>query len=532
MSKDRYALISVTDKAGVLDFAKGLSQEGFRILSTGGTSDLLKKSGLDVIDVADFTGSPECLDGRVKTLHPKVHAGILADRSNVNHMKSMKEFNFDLIEVVAVNLYDFAGNASGKNMDLEQAIKFIDIGGPTMLRGAAKNFSHVYSVIDPNDYPLVLECIRGERSADTLRKTLAGKVFSHISRYDALIANEFHKSIASTSAEMKNQLGTVSELPTSIDLNLVKKNSLRYGENAHQKAALYGPIGRSEGLIAASIIQGKELSYNNYVDLDAAAAIVADLAPSPACTIIKHTNPCGTAVLESGSSKDLFASALSSDPKCAFGGIVAFNVEVDESAALLLAEIFLECIIAPGFSAAALKILSAKKNLRVMISDVTTKQGRSTERFLRPIAGGYLLQDQDIEKIDSNKWKCLSKISPQKHQLKELEFAMTICRHVKSNAIVIAKEGRSIGIGAGQMSRIDSARIAIEKAKEIGHSPCHSVVASDAFFPFRDTVDYLANAGVSAIVHPGGSLKDQESIDAANEHGIVMMQCEYRHFKH
>lgn len=523
-SAPRYALISVTDKTGIVDFARGLVAAGFRIISTGGTSKLLREQNIDVVDAADFTGHPECLDGRVKTLHPKIHGGLLANRKNPSHLADMERLGFSSIDVVAVNLYDFAGKAAGKNLPMDQVIEQIDVGGPTMLRAAAKNHASVYVVIDPNDYSLVLESLRGEKNSDAInvRRTLARKVFEQTAKYDAMIAGEL--GLPDSDAGVA--------LPQQIPMNLEVLQTLRYGENSHQAAALYAPCGPKKGLCSAKIIQGKELSYNNLVDLDAAAAIVADLAPISGITIIKHTNPCGTAARMGASAQELFALALKSDPKCAFGGIVASNIEIDAEAARAIADIFLECVIAPKFSSDALKILSAKKNLRVVESNIVLPAGQSDPWTLRSVTGGVLIQTPDRIKIDSKTWQCVSKLQPTSEQLTELEFAMTLCRHVKSNAIVLTKLNQSIGVGAGQMSRVDSARIAIEKARELDHSPRNAVAASDAFFPFRDTVDLLVNAGITAIVHPGGSVRDQESIDAANEHGIVMMTSGLRHFKH
>lgn len=526
MSATRYALLSVTDKTGIVEFARGLVQAGLQILSTGGTAKLLKDHKIPVIEASDFTGHPECLDGRVKTLHPKIHGGLLADRGNPGHVKDMERLQFSPIDVVAVNLYDFAGLAAGKNLPMNKIIEQIDVGGPTMLRAAAKNHASVFSVIDPADYPAVLEAIGSGKDEATLRQKLALKVFESTSQYDALIAQEL------ASIVQKSKEDQTTGLPQTIQLSLESVQPLRYGENSHQKAGLYAVKGGHQGLSGAKIIQGKELSYNNLVDLDAAAAIVADLAPTPAVTIIKHTNPCGTAARIGLNARELFALALKSDPKCAFGGIVAANIPIDGEAAHALAEIFLECVIAPAFTSEALQIFAAKKNLRVVQSNVVLPDGQTDQWTMRSIAGGVLLQTPDRAPIKSLNWTCVSSLKPSPTQLEELEFAMTLSRHVKSNAIVLTKLGQSIGVGAGQMSRVDAAKIAIEKARELGHSPRGAMVASDAFFPFRDTVDLLANAGVSAIVHPGGSVRDQESVDAANEHGIILMITGMRHFKH
>lgn len=529
-SPTRFALLSVTDKTGIVPFAQGLINFGFQILSTGGTAKLLKEHGIPVIEASDFTGHPECLDGRVKTLHPKIHGGLLADRSNPAHIKDMENFGFSRIDVVAVNLYDFAGQAAGKNLPMKKIIEQIDVGGPTMLRAAAKNHAHIYVVIDPHDYNTVLAALSTGHENTDLRQDLALKVFTTTASYDSLIAKELSSQIKQIPANAAT--ADQKTLPQAVSLSLGSVQELRYGENSHQKAGLYSIDGKKTGLCGAKIIQGKELSYNNLVDLDAAAAIVADLYPTPAVTIIKHTNPCGTAASTGLSARELFALALKSDPKCAFGGIVASNINIDGEAAHALAEIFLECVIAPSFSPEALQILSSKKNLRVVESTVVLPTGQIDRWTMRSIAGGVLIQSPDREPIKSVDWSCVSQLKPSSAQLAELEFAMTLSRHVKSNAIVLTKGGQSIGVGAGQMSRVDAAKIALEKARELGHSPRNAVVASDAFFPFRDTVDLLANAGVSAIVHPGGSIRDQESVDAANEHGIIMVTTGLRHFKH
>ena len=549
MTPSRFALISVTDKTGVVPFAKGLIQLGFRLLSTGGTAALLRENGLSVTDVAEFTGHPECLDGRVKTLHPKVYGGVLADRTKASHLSDMKRLGFEAVDLVAVNLYDFAGNARGKSKPLSQVIEHIDIGGPTMLRAAAKNNDHVYVIVDPNDYPRVLEDLAGTQPQKGLRIELASKVFQTTAAYDQMIAAEFQEQMTPVSRESTSPpLGRGT--PKHLELSLAVTQALRYGENSHQKASFYAvksPVAsKNSGLAAANIIQGKELSYNNIVDLDAAAAIVADFDPLPALTIIKHTNPCGTAVYERSPTlsgqptppkspltiEGLFSKALHCDPKCAFGGIVAANIPVDGPAAQAMVNIFLECVIAPDFTADALRIFASKKNLRLVRSDVTLKRGRSDTLTIRSVEGGVLIQTPDNDAMDSSSWTCASQAKPSPQTLAELRFAMTLAKHVKSNAIVVTRGHQSIGIGAGQMSRIDAARIAVEKAKELGHSTCGAVAASDAFFPFRDSVDILAKAGITAIVQPGGSIKDQESIDAANEHGIVLMMSGARHFKH
>jgi phosphoribosylaminoimidazolecarboxamide formyltransferase / IMP cyclohydrolase len=519
MDPTRHALISVTDKSGVVEFAQGLVQRGFKILSTGGTYQLLKGEQIPVTEVAAFTGQPECFDGRVKTLHPKIHAGILNDRNNTIHQKEMDAFRFESIALVCVNLYDFTGQAYQKQLPASKVIQYIDIGGPTMLRGAAKNFQHVWAVSDPKDYSRVLSSLDSPKEEQvTLRQELASKVFRLIANYDAMIADELQNDVTASRPPM----------PKLGDL----KQTLRYGENGHQKAWLYADRAQ-DGLASAPLLQGKELSYNNYLDLDAAAAIVRDLSPRKACAIIKHTNPCGVAVSDHSTPRELFARALQSDPKCAFGGIVAFNIPVDQKAAEALCELFLECIVAPAFEPDAMKLFSQKKNLRILKFSGISRNAKDENLTLRSIDGGVLVQSADQASIFSeSSWETVSIKQPSDALIDELKFAMTIAKHVKSNAIVLAKNGMTIGIGAGQMSRIDAAHLAVKKATDQNHTLQGCVAASDAFFPFRDTVDYLANVGVTAIVQPGGSLKDEESFQAAKEHGLVMVKTGVRHFRH
>jgi phosphoribosylaminoimidazolecarboxamide formyltransferase/IMP cyclohydrolase len=521
----RVALVSVTDKSGVIEFARGLAQLSFKILSTGGTAKLLREAEIDVTDVADVTKSPEILGGRVKTLHPVIHGGILADRHNPAHNGDLRLLGIDGIDVVVVNLYDFAKDAREKNLPLTTAIEHIDIGGPTMLRAAAKNHRHCLPVIDPQDYGHVLDFFSSGKENTAFREHMAAKVFAQTAAYDHMISEYFQQRTASNAAANQTRLEPKMEIV----------QTLRYGENAHQSAAFYRPSNeRATGLSAAQFLQGKELSYNNYVDLDAAAAIVADLAPLPSMTIIKHTNPCGTAASPSLTASQLFEQALSCDPKCAFGGIVASNIPIDESSAKAMADIFLECVIAPDYSPGALRVFAAKKNLRVLKSDAVLESGRmkSPSKSWKSINGGLLVQDVDTSVPRPETWTCATKAKPDASILADMAFAMTICKHVKSNAIVLSSGLRTIGVGAGQMSRIDSARFAIEKARELAHEVPGSVLASDAFFPFRDTVDLAAKAGIRGIIQPGGSLRDQESIDAANEHGLVMMITGTRHFRH
>ncbi len=524
MTQKPLALISVTDKTGVLAFARGLQQLGFQIISTGGTARLLQVEGVEVTEVSQYTGSPEILDGRVKTLHPKVHGGILFDRSKPSHVREAEAAGIRPIDLVVVNLYAFEKEALEKKLSLEQAIEFIDIGGPCMLRAAAKNFQHCAPIIDPEDYEA---CLRELTAAGSLsppfRRRLAGKTFQLISRYDQMIANAFTVDEENT------------ELAPRYQLDLSLQQTLRYGENPHQKAAFYrSPFSIPGGLQDARVLQGKELSFNNLLDCDAAAQIVADFPEYRACTIIKHTNPCGTALGRPGESLlEVYQRALAVDPKSAFGGIVAFNEAVDGPTAEAMSKLFLECIVAPSYSGEAQRILAEKKNLRVL-SLPYLERGHAPARQwdLRSVLGGILLQEKDQVRTEAGQWKVVTRRTPSTGEIADLVFAMRLGKHVKSNAIVYARDLCSVAVGAGQMSRVDSATFAAEKAKEFGRSIAGTVMASDAFFPFRDTVDLAAQLGVRAIVQPGGSMRDQESIDAANEKDIAMVFTGVRHFKH
>ncbi len=521
------ALLSVTDKTGVVDFASGLVQLGFMVLSTGGTAKLLRDAGVAVSDVAEYTGSPEILDGRVKTLHPKVHGGILFDRRNPDHASQAFQSGIGSIDVVAVNLYQFQKEAVAKKLAAEDAIEHIDIGGPTMIRAAAKNWIHVLSVIDPADYGAVLDAYRSGGPGRALRKRLAAKAFDAVSNYDRMIASFLAEGDGPGAA-------------ASWTLQLNKVQDLRYGENPHQKAALYaasafaGASADEAGFARLEILSGKELSYNNILDLDAATALAAEF-DQPAAVIVKHTNPCGVAIGKEGELAATFKRALASDPKSAFGGIVALNRPVDKATAEAVTSLFTECVAAPDFSEDALAVLRLKPNLRVLRAPYARRGqagGQSQGQAIRTVRGAYLVQDVDAGSFDASGWKAVTKQPPSPGELDDLRFAMMIAKHVKSNAIVFAKDGVTVGIGAGQMSRIDSANIAVAKAKEEGRTVKGSVMASDAFFPFRDTVDFAAAQGCSAVVQPGGSKRDQDSIDAANEHGVAMVLTGERHFRH
>ena len=542
----RYALLSVTDKTGLVDFARGLVECGLTLLSTGGTASTLRSAGLPVTDVAEITGSPEILDGRVKTLHPIVHGGILHDRSAPSHLAQILEHRIAPIDVVAVNLYDFAATVvnAARSPEVSEAIKQIDIGGPAMLRAAAKNHQFVLPVIDPADYPRVISELRTGAVGQALRQELAAKTFARVSAYDGMIATWLqNKTGTAEKSSPAGDASATSALPAKLTLELEQIQALRYGENPHQSAGFYrvrsNAGGADHGLATVEVLQGKELSYNNLLDLDAAVQLALDL-PEQSVAIIKHTNPCGVAT--AGSSRipaaEVFKTALAADPVSAFGGIVAFNMVVDEAAAVLLREIFLEVVAAPGFSAEARTVLAAKKNLRLVDTRTAQRLARSSQKsagealVLRSVLGAVLVQTPDLGASAVESWRAVTKLTPTSAQLADLAFANVVGKHVKSNAVVFAAGQKTTAIGAGQMSRVDSVRFAINKAKELGHDLCGSVVASDAFFPFRDNIELLAGAGVAAIVQPGGSVRDDEVIRAADDAGIVMLFSGRRHFRH
>jgi phosphoribosylaminoimidazolecarboxamide formyltransferase/IMP cyclohydrolase len=526
LSKLQRALVSVSDKAGLVDFAKGLSAAGLEILSTGGTAKTLAAAGVPVREVSDFTGAPEVLDGRVKTLHPRVHGGILG-RPTEKHRKEMQEAGFVPIDLVVVNLYPFRETVA-RGAPFEEVIENIDIGGPAMIRSAAKNHERVAVVVDPADYARVLAEIQGagEVSAAT-RYELARKAFAHTAAYDGAIASHLGR-LASPEAAL-------ADFPSTLHLSASLARALRYGENPHQKAAFYALEGAANApsLAKAEVLQGKELSYNNLLDLDAAMRLCAEFA-LPAAAIIKHNNPCGAAVAEAGVA-EAYKRARETDPVSAFGGIVAVNREVDAALAREMSETFLECVIAPSYAPEALQLLATKKNLRLLAYD---PQGASTSEAwgdapgsfeYRSVTGGMLVQSRDRDTARAADAKVVSKRPPTAEELADLDFAWRVCKHVKSNAIVFAAGGRTLGVGAGQMSRVDSTRIAISKARA---SLKGCVMASDAFFPFRDSVDEAAKAGAVAVIQPGGSVRDEESIAAADEHGMAMVVTGERHFRH
>jgi len=518
------ALLSVYDKTGIVDLARRLAAQKIELLSTGGTAKLLREEGIAVKDVAEFTGWPEMLGGRVKTLHPKVHGGLLYRRHHAEDQKQAKEHGIAPIDLVVVNLYPFEATAARGYITAEELIENIDIGGPTMLRSAAKNFESVAVVTDPADYDRVAGEL--ESSGDTTLATrieLARKVFATTSRYDGLITTELERL---SDLDGKLEVAPRAKLPERLHLALRRKQQLRYGENPHQAAALYVPAGRPpEGLAAAKQLQGKELSYNNYVDLEAARTLVAEFE-GPAAVIIKHNNPCGAA--EQKSLLDAYVKAYACDPVSSFGGVLAFNHVVDVVTAEQVAKLFVECIVAPGFANRALEIFAAKKNLRLLV----LPQGGfepDKELQLKRILGGVLAQQPDLGSLQGGELKVATKRVPTEKELADLRFAWKVCKHVKSNAIVFAKEGATLGVGAGQMSRVDSVKIAVSKAQK---SLQGSVVASDAFFPFPDGVEEAAKAGATAVIQPGGSIKDVDVIAAADRLGLAMVFTSMRHFLH
>jgi phosphoribosylaminoimidazolecarboxamide formyltransferase/IMP cyclohydrolase len=518
------ALISVFDKTGIVDFARRLDGLRIEILSTGGTSKLLREAGVAVRDVADFTGWPEMLGGRVKTLHPRVHGGLLYRRKHVGDQKQAAEHGIAPIDLVVVNLYPFEATATKQGLTAEELIENIDIGGPTMLRSAAKNFESVTVVTDPADYARVADelDVARETSLPT-RLELARKVFATTSRYDGLITTELERlSASATNVELCEK----PLLPERLHIALQKKSPLRYGENPHQAAALYVSTGSGlAGLAAAKQLQGKELSYNNYVDLEAARSLSAEFRQA-AAVIVKHNTPCGTAERES--LLDAYLKALATDPVSAFGGVLAFNRTIDGATAEEVAKLFVECIAAPGFDEKAKAIFGAKKNLRLL---ELPPNGLDPDRELqlKRILGGMLIQQPDLGEIQEDQLRTVTKRAPTAAELQTMRFAWKVSKHVKSNAIVFAKDGATLGVGAGQMSRVDSVKIAVMKAQS---SLAASVVASDAFFPFPDGVEEAAKAGAVAVIQPGGSVRDNEVIAAADRLGMAMVFTGIRHFLH
>jgi phosphoribosylaminoimidazolecarboxamide formyltransferase/IMP cyclohydrolase len=513
------ALISVSDKAGVTEFARALAGLGVQILSTGGTAKLLAKEGIGVTEVSAHTGFPEMLDGRVKTLHPKIHGGILARRDNREHMAAIDKAGIPPIDLIVVNLYPFQATVADPDCTLENAIENIDIGGPTMLRAAAKNYHGVAVLVDPADYAMVLDEIRASGGVtEATRFALAKKVFAHTAGYDGAIANHLF------SLDNENRR---RPYPDVLSLQFVKRQDMRYGENPHQSAAFYRDLRPVAGGIAAfSVLQGKELSYNNVADSDAAWECVKSFS-EPACVIVKHANPCGVAIGDGPLSA--YRKAFTTDPTSAFGGILAFNRALDRATAEEIGKQFAEVIIAPRVESAAREVLGAKQNLRVL--EVPMSHDTQAHDFKR-VGGGLLVQSSDSGTLERKDLKVVTKKPPTEAQWADLLFAWKVAKYVKSNAIVFCRDGTTVGVGAGQMSRIDSARIATIKAQNAGLAVAGSVAASDAFFPFRDGLDAVVAAGAAAVIQPGGSVRDDEVIAAANERGIAMVFTGVRHFRH
>ena len=500
------ALISVSDKTGVVELARGLASRGYEIVSTGGTARVLVDAGIRVTNVSDITGFPEMMDGRVKTLHPNVHGGILARRDHPDDLRAIAAHGIQPIDIVVVNLYPFAETAKKPGVVFDELIEQIDIGGPSMVRAAAKNFRDVLVVVHPTDYPAVLDALDRGVSAD-FRLELMKKAFAHTAEYDS--------TIASTLAGDR------------VDLSLRKIRDLRYGENPHQKAAWFGLSGVASGFSRTTILQGKELSYTNLLDLDAAARIVLEFT-EPAAVVIKHTNPCGAAT--GSSAADAYVRARDADALSAFGGIVGLNRPIDAATAEAIASTFIEAVVAPAVDAAAKPVLARKANMRVVTADFSAFRDASVE--YRSILGAMLMQERDRVTEANEEWKVVTTRAPTADEWRALRFAWRICAHVKSNTVIFTNDAKTLAIGAGQMSRVDAVNVAVAKAGGAHVSLAGSVAASDAYFPFRDGVDAVAASGARAIVQPGGSVRDAEAIAAADEHGIAMVFTGRRHFRH
>jgi phosphoribosylaminoimidazolecarboxamide formyltransferase/IMP cyclohydrolase len=510
------ALLSVSDKRGLVEFARELVALGWEIVSTGGTAEALRRQQVPVIGIEDVTGFPEMMDGRVKTLHPKIHGGLLGRRDNPEHMAAMQDHDITPIDLVAVNLYPFRETVAKPDTTFEQAIEQIDIGGPSMLRSAAKNHADVIVVVNPDDYASVIEDLKSGEVGEERRRALATKVFAHTAAYDAAILGYLTRS--------------QEAFPTTLSLTLEQQQSLRYGENPHQPAALY--VTDEPGLRDMHQLHGKELSFNNLLDVDAAVMAIApwqNREARAACVIIKHTTPCGIALGRNAA--DAYARALATDRTSAFGSVIAFNTVVDRAAAEAMHDLFVEVVVAPRIDEAALAVFQQKKNLRVV--ELPKFADAPTLDFKR-VRGGFLVQDRFrfSAVADESTWKVASTRRPTDAQWNDLRFAWAAVGAIKSNAIILVKDEAAIGIGAGQMSRVDSSFLAVHKARQQGHDPQGAVLASDAFFPFRDGVDEAAAAGVAAIIQPGGSVKDAEVIAAADEHDLAMILTGMRQFRH
>ena len=524
------ALISVSDKTGVLDFARALHGLGVRLLSTGGTAKLLADAGLPVTEVAELTGFPEMLDGRVKTLHPRVHGGLLARRDLPAHMAALAEHGIGTIDILVVNLYPFAQATARADCTLDDAIENIDIGGPAMLRAAAKNWADVAVVIDPADYRRVLAELATGGIERSTRFALARKVFAHTAAYDGMISN-YLGALADGAEHAPTTVPARSEFPAMLTLQLAKTQDMRYGENPHQAAAFYRDAKPAAGTLAQwTQVQGKALSYNNIADADAAWECVKSFHPDidgPACVIVKHANPCGVAL--GADPHEAYRKAFQTDPTSAFGGIIAFNRPLDGAAAEAVSKQFVEVLIAPAFTPEARAVFAGKVNVRLL--EVPLSAEMNAWDFKR-VGGGVLLQTQDAKNVAESELRVVTKKAPTPAQMADLMFAWKVAKFVKSNAIVFCAGGMTIGVGAGQMSRIDSARIAGIKAGNAGLSLVGTAVASDAFFPFRDGLDVVVDAGASCVIQPGGSVRDEEVIAAADERGIAMLFTGTRHFRH
>ena len=536
------ALLSVSDKTGIVEFARALHQRGVRLLSTGGTAKVLRDNEVPVIEVSDYTGFPEMLDGRVKTLHPKIHGALLGRRSLPEHVAKMREHGIENIDLVCVNLYPFTQTVAKPDCTLEEAIENIDIGGPAMIRSAAKNWEHVTVIVDPADYPRVLAEMTAQNGVTTreTRFALAAKVYSHTAAYDGAISSYLTSISAPTAATVPAAADAPlvpapvpvrSDYPGTLNLQFAKVQEMRYGENPHQSAAFYREATPAPGSLAAfTQLQGKQLSYNNIGDADAAWECVKSFeaaSGASACVIVKHANPCGVAI--GLNPLDAYTKALKTDPASAFGGIIAFNGVLDGAAAEAVAKQFVEVVIATGYDARARAIFAAKQNVRLLSVPIAAGQNRYD---IKRVGGGVLVQSPDTKNVQQAELKVVTKRAPAVSEMADLMFAWRVAKFVKSNAIVFCGGGMTLGVGAGQMSRVDSTRIAAIKAQNAGLPLAGSVVASDAFFPFRDGLDVVAEAGAKAVIQPGGSMRDEEVIAAANEHGIAMVYTGIRHFRH
>lgn len=535
MATIKRALISVSDKSGILELAQALTALNVEILSTGGTAKLFRDNNIPVIEVSDYTGFAEMLDGRVKTLHPKVHGGILGRRDLPEHVAAMKAANIPNIDMVVVNLYPFEATVAKPNCTLEDAIENIDIGGPAMVRSAAKNWKDVVVLTDASQYASLISELQSTGGAVTEATTFALSVaaFKRVAQYDAAISN--YLSAIDYTASMASKQAVAQQFPAQSNSNFIKVQDLRYGENPHQQAAFYRDLNPAPGsLVTAQQLQGKELSYNNIADADAAWETVKSF-DTTSCVIVKHANPCGVAL--GATALEAYTKAFQTDPSSAFGGIIAFNTTVDKAAAEAVSKQFVEVLIAPDYTAEALAIFTAKANVRVLKIALPKggtsdwEKGRNSHETKR-VGSGLLIQTADNHEISQSDLKVVTKKQPTPQQMADLLFAWRVAKYVKSNAIVFCGNGMTLGVGAGQMSRVDSTKIAAIKAKNAGLTLKGSVVASDAFFPFRDGIDVLAEAGASCVIHPGGSMRDEEVIAAADEHGLVMVVTGIRHFRH